>query len=88
ISRTSTTETPAPALAVDADAGLDALGRALDAAVAACENRDTRRVRIYNDCVARALETYADALEARIAQLPPALRNLPAAVRIPPILRG
>ncbi|GBU17865.1 MULTISPECIES: MBG domain-containing protein [Methylobacterium] len=88
ISRTSTTETPAPALAVDADAGLDALGRDLDAAVAACENRDTRRVRIYNDCVARALETYADALEARIAQLPPALRNLPAAVRIPPILRG
>lgn len=88
ISRTSTTETPVAAPAADTDAGLDAAGRELDAAVASCENRDTRRVRIYNDCVARALETYADALETRIAQLPPTLRNLPAAVRIPPILRG
>ncbi|GLS42237.1 beta strand repeat-containing protein [Methylobacterium brachythecii] len=66
---------------------LDALGRELDAAVAACEQRDPRRVKVYTDCVARALETYADALEARIAQLPPAFRNIPAAVRIPAILR-
>ena len=67
---------------------LESAGRTLDAAVARCEQGDSRRVKVYNDCVARALETYADALEVRIAQLPPALRNIPAAVRIPPILGG
>ena len=65
---------------------LEAVGRDLDASVGACEQRDSRRVKIYNDCVARALETYADKLDARIAQLPPALRNIPAAVRIPAVL--
>ena len=67
---------------------LDALGRDLDQAVASCENRDNRRVKVYNDCVARALETYADALEVRIAQLPPEMRNIPASVRIPAVLNG
>ncbi|NEU11861.1 filamentous hemagglutinin N-terminal domain-containing protein [Methylobacterium sp. BTF04] len=65
---------------------LEAVGRDLDASVASCEQRDSRRVKIYNDCVATALEAYADKLDARIAQLPPALRNLPAAVRIPAVL--
>lgn len=71
---------------------LEAAGRELDAATAACEQtvnrRDKTRVQQYNDCVARALEVYADKLEVRIAQLPPALQNIPAAVRIPPVLSG
>ncbi|MCJ2081730.1 beta strand repeat-containing protein [Methylobacterium sp. J-090] len=53
----------------------------LDAAMAACERQDGRRVKAYADCVGGALDTYAGKLELRLAQLPPAFRNIPAVVR-------